>query len=48
MPGVHFGLGAADTVDSLTIRWPSGSTQTIVGVPANQHIEIVESDLETK
>ena len=48
MPGVHFGLGAADTVDSLTIRWPSGNTQTIVGVPANQRIDIVEKDLETK
>ena len=48
MPGVHFGLGAADTVDSLTIRWPSGSTQTIVGVHVNQRIDIVEKDLETK
>ena len=45
MPGVHFGLGEADTVDSLTIRWPSGNTQTIVDVPADQRIDIVETDL---
>ena len=48
MPGVHFGLGAADTVDSLIIRWPSGNTQTIVGVPVNQRIDIVEKNLRTK
>lgn len=26
---LHYGLGAADTVDRVVIRWPSGRTQTI-------------------
>ena len=26
---LHFGLGAADKVDAVEIRWPSGSTQTL-------------------
>ena len=26
---VHFGLGDAERVDRLTIRWPSGKLQTI-------------------
>lgn len=39
---VHFGLGAATTVDELEIRWPSGRVQTESGIPANQIITIVE------
>ncbi len=30
-PRVHFGLGDADEVDELTIRWPSGHVQTEEG-----------------
>jgi hypothetical protein len=26
---VHFGLGAADTVETLQIRWPTGATRTL-------------------
>ena len=40
----HFGLGAAETVDSLEIHWPSGKTQLLEDVPVNQQIEIVEPD----
>jgi hypothetical protein len=39
---VHFGLGDADTVDSLTIRWPSGNVQVLKGVKGNQHIVVEE------
>ncbi len=31
---VHLGLGDADTVDELTIRWPRGEAQTFRDVPA--------------
>ncbi len=48
MPGAHFGLGTADTVDSLTVRWPSGNVQTITGVSANQRLTIVERDSKSR
>jgi len=31
-----FGLGAAATIDSLTVLWPDGSTQDASGLPVNQ------------
>jgi hypothetical protein len=37
---VHFGLADADTVDSLTVRWPDGEVQVLKGVKANRHIII--------
>ena len=39
---VHFGLGAATTVDSLTILWPSGLTQTLKNLPADKIITVTE------
>jgi len=39
---VHFGLGEADKVDVLEIRWPSGQVDTLKDVPANQIIELKE------
>jgi hypothetical protein len=43
---VHFGLGDADQVDTLIIRWPSGNVDKYLNVPANeihQFIEIAET-----
>jgi hypothetical protein len=39
---LHFGLGQADVVDSLTIKWPSGTTQNLAKIAANQSITVVE------
>ncbi len=39
---VHFGLGAADIVDELTVRWPTGKTQTLKHVKTNQILKIEE------
>ena len=36
----HFGLGSADTVDEIRIKWRNGETTTISDIPANRHIEI--------
>jgi hypothetical protein len=33
---VHFGLGKAEKVDFLEIRWPSGQVDTIKDVKPNQ------------
>lgn len=40
---VHFGLGAADTVDRLTIRWPSGKVQKLRDVKADRHVLVDEA-----
>ena len=38
----HFGLGAAETVDSVTVAWPNGKVTRLEDVPANQRLTIVE------
>jgi hypothetical protein len=38
----HFGLGAATAADSIVIRWPSGSVQRIVNIPADARLTIAE------
>jgi len=39
---VHFGLGKADKVELLEIRWPSGQVDTLKDVKANQLIVVEE------
>lgn len=39
---VHFGLGPDTVVRELTIRWPSGKTQTLTNVPADQVLRVRE------
>jgi enediyne biosynthesis protein E4 len=41
----HFGLGDADGVDSLTIRWPSGKVQELGAVRGDRHV-VVDEDRE--
>ncbi|MGI8891022.1 MAG: CRTAC1 family protein [Chthoniobacterales bacterium] len=38
----HFGLGAATVVDRITVKWPSGLTQLLRMVPADQQLVVVE------
>ncbi|WP_162071742.1 FG-GAP-like repeat-containing protein [Chryseobacterium fistulae] len=38
----HFGLGNATTVKSITVKWPSGITQTLNNIAINQILEITE------
>jgi hypothetical protein len=50
----HFGLGDVDEVESVTVRWLGGKTQTLNNIAANQRIKITEevdentSDTEIK
>ena len=39
---LEFGLGRANSVDWIEVFWPSGRTQKLEGVAANQVLEIVE------
>ena len=43
-PRLHFGLGDCRTVDSVSIRWPSGLEQTVSDLPINHRVEITEGD----
>ena len=38
------GVGDAEVVDQLTIRWPSGDTQTFENVAADQRIRVIEGE----
>ena len=39
---VHLGLGERSEVDELTIRWPSGTVDTLTGIRANQRLQVME------
>jgi hypothetical protein len=39
---VHFGLDDADTVDRLSILWPSGETEELTELPARLYYEVTE------
>ncbi|MEW6750448.1 MAG: CRTAC1 family protein [Candidatus Latescibacterota bacterium] len=41
---VHFGLGEAQWVESLQIRWPSGSVQELRDLAADQWLVVWEAD----
>jgi hypothetical protein len=41
-PRLHFGLGQRRTVDEVTIQWPSGKTQKLKEVRANQFLKVIE------
>jgi hypothetical protein len=41
---LHVGLGDAKTIQRLEIRWPSGITQVLENVPANQILVVREPD----
>lgn len=42
-PLVHFGLGEAEVVDRLVVRWPDGEVQELAGVRGNR-VVVVEQD----
>ena len=39
---VHFGLGKAERVDLIEIRWPSGQVDTLKDIAANQFVMVKE------
>jgi hypothetical protein len=43
----HFGLGSNTTVDTVEVRWPSGTVTDSTGVAANQILNLVEPSGQT-
>ncbi len=41
---LEFGLGSATIVDEITLLWPSGVTQVLQNIPADQVLTITEPD----
>lgn len=41
-PRLHFGLGPATQVDQIQILWPSGTSQVLKDVPADQILQVHE------
>jgi hypothetical protein len=41
-PRPHFGLGSATRADEIEIHWPSGTTQRLANVPADQILTVNE------
>ena len=39
-PRVHFGLGAAIGVQSVTVRWPNGQSQNFGDFPADRIVTL--------
>jgi len=39
---LHFGVGDATTIDSVTVRWPSGAVDVVEAVAADQTVTITE------
>ena len=44
MLATHFGLGAATHVDTLIVRWPSGRSNELTDLAANQVLVVTEPD----
>jgi len=45
-PRLFFGLGTADRVDRIEIGWPSGTTQSLEGISADQTVTVRERSRE--
>jgi hypothetical protein len=43
-PELHLGLGAAERIDRLTVRWPSGLEQAFEDLPVDRRITITEGE----
>ena len=41
---VHFGLGAVTTVDQVTIRWPTGTVETVGPLSADRFYAVREGN----
>ena len=45
---LHFGVGRATKVDSLTVQWPDGRSQTLTNIAVDREIVVRQSDAKEK
>jgi hypothetical protein len=43
-PRAHFGLGPAERVDTIQVRWPDGTVERFEGRPADQVVVLRKGD----
>lgn len=41
---LHFGLGQADKIDRVEIRWPAGQTTSLQNIRVDQHVTVLEGE----
>jgi hypothetical protein len=41
---LHFGLGSAEKIDSLEVRWPSGKIETFKNLAADRFYTLLEGE----
>jgi len=44
LPRAHFGLGEAERIDRLEVRWPSGAVSVLTDIEVNRLIVIDEPE----
>ncbi len=45
---LHFGLGMAEEIESLTVQWPSGQRDKFLALPVDRHILVREGSQTLK
>jgi len=40
---LHFGLGSSAVAQSIVVRWPSGTVQSLIDAPGDRVVKIRES-----
>jgi tetratricopeptide (TPR) repeat protein len=45
---VHFGLGSAETIESVSVRWPGGETETFTGLEVDHRYRLVQGSGEAE
>jgi hypothetical protein len=43
-PRIHFGLADHTVIDTIEVEWPSGISQTLENIEANQILTIREAE----
>jgi len=41
---LHFGLGSAEKIESLEVRWPSGKVETFKNLTADRFYSLLEGE----
>jgi enediyne biosynthesis protein E4 len=43
-PAVHAGLGPAQRIEEVTVRWPGGPVETFTNLPVNRRMTLRQGD----